>query len=159
MKPSRLTPLFAPRSGPPPETAAAVSFEFEFDSHYDVLGVPSNATGEQIDNAKFTQRNFYDGAARNGSDPRAAHKLVLVTTAQEVLTKPEKRKEYDRRPETMFLCIQEPFEDQPIDWEGGLALLGELLLGDVVDPFASIEIDAPERPNPLVDRYLGQELP
>lgn len=147
--------LFTPRTSEPKETTAAVSFEFEFDSHYDVLGIPNNATVEQIDIAKFTLRNFYDGAARNGSDPRAAQKLVLVTTAQEVLSKPEKRSEYDRRPDAQFLCIQEPFEDHPLEWESGLAVIRELLLEGVHDPLTSAEVESPDRPNALVEKYLG----
>ena len=148
--------LFAPR----PATQAtlsmtSVAFEFSFDSHYDVLGVPRNATPDEIDIAKFTLRRHYDGPARVG-DPVAALRLRLITTAQEVLAKPDKRKEYDRRPDAAFLSIQEPFEDEQLDWENGLVLIRELALDAADHLLSPDDIAAPARPNAMLEQLLEQ---
>lgn len=154
-EPSLIELLLTPRLSAHVEPAATpISFEFDFDSHYDVLGVPRNATPEQLDTAKFALRKHYDSAARNNSDARAASRLVLITNAQDVLTRPDKRKEYDQRPEVGFLSIQEPYEDQPLDWETGLALIRELTAdanGELLSPH---DAAPPERANAMLDKLL-----
>jgi len=135
--------------------AVDVPFDFQFDSHYDVLGVSPRATAKQVESATFAIRKHYDRDARQGKEG-ASERMVQITTAGEVLSKPDKRAEYDRRAETVYLTTQDPVEEEHVDWGGGLELIRSLTLapGDR-DPVRELaELGAEERPNALLDELL-----
>ena len=63
--------------------------------YYDILGVPRDATAEQIKKAyRQLARTLHPD--RNRSDPQAGEKFKEVVEAYQVLSDPEKRARYDR---------------------------------------------------------------
>jgi hypothetical protein len=130
-----------------------IPIEFNFDSHYDVLGLPRNATSDEITRAKFDLHAIYDRRARAGDDA-ATRKLQKVNEAQELLSKPDKRARYDREAEAIFLTLQDPFPYERLTWNDGLALIRELTMTATDrDPIRELEarIDDRERASALLD--------
>lgn len=149
-----------PRIRPEPEEAGAagvdVPIEFDFDSPYDVLGVPSDATPEEAREAAFALRRAFERKALQG-DAAAGERLARLNRAMETLTKPEKRKEHDLSPGAAFLSIQDPTPQERVGWSDGLRLVAERTLGR--DPLAAIAATEGAgrgpRPEPLLDALLA----
>lgn len=76
-------------------------------THYDVLGVPFDATTDQIRNAYWAQIQFYHPDVFTGDDSVAETKAKQLNESYAVLSNPNLRAEYDKR-----LCskTQEPQE-------------------------------------------------
>jgi len=65
-------------------------------SAYLVLGVPGNASREDIEAAFEKARSFYS-PARLAEDPKAVDKFLEVKTAHQILRDPESRAAHDRK--------------------------------------------------------------
>jgi predicted Zn finger-like uncharacterized protein len=133
-----------------------VPIEFNFESHYDVLGLSRSATAEEIKRAAFDMHALCDRRARM-KDETATQKLQKVNEAQEILSKPEKRARYDRDPEAIFLTIQDPFPYERLAWNDGLELIKALAMTPADrDPLRELEgsIDQGARPNAILDAML-----
>lgn len=149
---------FVPRVAlAPSKVDFEVPIEFNFEGHYDILGVSRNASAEEIKKAAFDMFGIYDRRARKGGDETATQRLQKVNEAQDVLGKPDKRTKYDREPESIFLTIQDPHPYERIAWNEGLDLIREVLMhGAVRDPLRELEarIDDADRPNAILDQLL-----
>ena len=69
--------------------------------YYEILGVPKTATQEEIKKAyRKLARKYHPDT--NPDDPKAEEKFKEISTAYEILSDPEKRKQYDAGPSTFF---------------------------------------------------------
>lgn len=87
--------------------------------YYDILGVPRNATDEEIKRA-FRKLAFQYHPDRN-REPAAEEKFKEINEAYQVLSDPEKRNRYDRYGR--------------VDVEGGFSGFGSGGLGDIFETF------------------------
>ncbi|MBK8596433.1 MAG: DnaJ domain-containing protein [Holophagales bacterium] len=133
---------------------AEVPLEFDFDSPYDVLGVPRDASPEEAREAAFALSRVFERRARQG-DAAAGERLARVNRAMETLTKPEKRREHDQTPGAAFLAIEDPAPIERVGWSDGLRLISERTLGH--DPLDELRREGTlrgPRPDPLLDELL-----
>src|SRR5690606_42011839 len=63
--------------------------------YYAVLGVPKNATAEEIKKAYRRLARKYHPDANAGGDPETTAKFKEISEAYDVLSDPKRRKEYD----------------------------------------------------------------
>jgi GYF domain 2 len=135
--------------------AVRIDFDFAFDGHYDVLGIPRNADEKAVKLGDQIVNKIYDRAARNG-DARATKITALARRAGSLLSHPERRAAYDRTPEAVFLNTEEPVPEETVSLADGLELIREQTLsaGDVdpVERLRNAGLD--ERPNTMLDALL-----
>lgn len=149
-------PVIAPRLAQATESEAVHAhgapppIDFAFDSFYDVLGVTPAATPEQVSEAAFEQVKLFDRRAKQG-DESANERMALINKAKDVLASAEKRAEYDRQPDTVFLSIQDPAALPRLEWLDGIRLIEESL---VQAPEGAVVPRAEERPNALLETLL-----
>jgi len=62
--------------------------------YYDILGIESNATEEEIKKA-YRKMALQWHPDKNGNDPAAVERFKLISEAYEVLRDPQKRRQYD----------------------------------------------------------------
>lgn len=144
----------------PPEAEGPdmdIPVEFDFDSPYDVLGIPREATPEEAKEAAFALRGVFERRARLG-DEAAGEQLARVNKAMETLTKPEKKEEYDRKPDALFLAIHEPAPPERVGWIEGLRLIQEWTLGpgadDPLQVFGGLSEVLKEKADPVLSALL-----
>lgn len=154
---------FAPRTGgePPEETDLELMIEFGFDSHYDVLGVPPNASVPEIKDAAAAVRKIHSTKAMAG-DSGAGTKVVQVTEAVGVLSKDDKRAEFDKQPDAIHLSVKDPLPLERVEWADGLELIRGLLSDPSHrDPIVERTEAADrhlldDRPNQMLDELLAR---
>src|SRR5438876_10827172 len=116
---------------------------------YSVLGVGSSASQDEIKKAYRKLAKKYHPDA-NKSDPKAAERFKEISEANNVLSDPEKRKQYDemrrlgscdggfggfggarspRGPGARGASLQINFQDFDIGWLGGLGEFFDRLFG------------------------------
>lgn len=148
----------------PPEGEGAdveIPVEFDFDSPYDVLGIPREATPEEAKEAAFALRRILERQAMQGNEA-AGERLARVNRAMETLTKPEKKEEYDRKPDALFLAIHEPAPAERVSWIEGLRLIQEWTLGpgveDPLEVFGGLADVLKEKPDPVLSELLASHM-
>ncbi len=114
--------------------------------YYDVLGVPRNATEEEIKRA-FRKLAFQYHPDRN-KDPRAEDRFKEINEAYQVLSDPEKRGSYDRYGRVV---TEGNFSDFGF---GGLGDIFESFFGGFGEtPFGRTAQHAPQRGNNLQSHF------
>ncbi len=137
-----------------------IPVEFDFDSPYDILGIPREATPEEAKEAAFALRRILERQAMQGNEA-AGERLARVNRAMETLTKPEKKEEYDRKPDALFLAIHEPAPAERVSWIEGLRLIQHWTLGpDAKDPlevFGGLTDVLKEKHDPVLSELLASQ--
>ena len=101
--------------------------------YYDVLGVKKTATQDEIKKAyRKLARKYHPDA--NPNDPKAEEKFKEVSSAYEVLSDAEKRKQYDAGPQSFFGGGEGPRGD---DYRG-FGTGGQAFGGDWADLFGNL---------------------
>lgn len=99
--------------------------------YYEILGVPRNATQEEIKKAyRKLARKYHPDA--NPDDPQAEEKFKEISTAYEVLSDPEKRKQYDAGPSAFF------GQGGGYGFDPSAFTRGQTFTGDFADLFSSL---------------------
>jgi len=113
--------------------------------YYEVLGVPRNASDEEIKRA-FRKLAFQCHPDRN-REPGAEEKFKEINEAYQVLSDPEKRTRYDRYGRA---DVEGGFPDFGF---GGLGDIFEYFFGDVGTPFARTAQRVPQKGDSLQSHF------
>lgn len=141
--------------GDDPELASPALIEFQFESHYDVLGVGRTATSKQVSDAFTEQWAIFDRIGRKSDAAAGATtsaRLEALHKAKDVLTNPDKRAAYDRQNDAVHLSIADPAALPRLGLHDGLQCIARLAQQALAtrDTPAITE----ERPNALLDQLL-----
>lgn len=84
-------------------------------NHYEILGVPIDASQDQIARTyRHLAREYHPDA--NGGDPEKSEKFKLIAAAYEVLRDNVKRAEYDRKLPKRLNKKKKPTKAGPLDY-------------------------------------------
>jgi hypothetical protein len=140
--------------GDGPELASPALIDFQFESHYDVLGVGRTATNKQVSDAFTEQWAIFDRIGRKSDAAAGAAtsaRLEALHKAKEVLTNPDKRAAYDRQNDAVHLSIADPAALPRLDLHDGLRWIARLT---EQAPATHTPTIAEERPNTLLEQLL-----